>query len=237
VLNENLVFAKNFLEHNNLLDHLNELRNNWSSEIAVLYTSRVTNKLLTGDFYLDTRFVKSSIIRELSAEERMYIYEVLRLACSLLPGLKILMDDYDSLLHSRGFLNKERYLYLSSLSENSFNYEMDTILGPWNPKARRRYYRLKSSYFGRRHLSLLEVFKEYFFQLPVLKKKPLAKKKVRHKGYRDHGSLGSEYSQVHKEERDDVWVQEKYRQKEKDRQDLIDFLQGLNDTYSFGPKW
>lgn len=61
-------------------------------------------------------------------------------------------------------------------------------------------------------LSLLEYLERgYCLPTIIVKSTPRPKKPQFHKGYRDHGSLGSDLSRITKEERDDVFLQDNLR--------------------------
>lgn len=80
----------------------------------------------------------------------------------------------------------------------------------------------------KKELSLLEKLSKDSFAFKfeiVVPKKP--KKPQFRKGYRDHGSLGSELSRIRREERDDIYLRKSYELEEKAHRDTIAFLEGF----------
>lgn len=223
-LNKNLVFATQFIKE--IADSLSEgFKRNWSSEKEVHYTSRLGELFDLGvekDFIMviDSRFV-----RDFSAKEKLFIYEVLRLAGIYHSELRWLAGDLQFLLDKRGYYN-ERYFYLCSLTDSEFAYEMDCQLTP-NTQSRRKYYRKLSSTFGKKQLSYLEVAEKYFFTDIIELNRRRAKKAQRIKGYRDHGSLGSEFSRTLKQQSCDFSIVGPVEQRRKFIEDLKEFLLGF----------
>jgi hypothetical protein len=169
--------------------------------------------------------VKPSFVRDFSSEEKLFIYEVLRLASIENPQLRYLVDDLQELLRKRGYQH-ERYFYLTSLTDNQFSYELDCKVDRRNP-SRRRYYRMLSTKFGKKQLTLKEIIEQYFFYDFIELNRPKAKKKIRHKGYRDHGSLGSEFWKTRKQQSCDWSLRESEEIKNKRKMDFLSFLSGF----------
>jgi hypothetical protein len=223
-INDNLHFTKVFIKP--MVRFCTEaFQKTWSAEKQIHYTSRIekiTDFGLNRDIIIT---VKPSFVRNFSATEKCFIYEILRLTSIEFPKIRYILDDLQQLLRRRGYQN-ERYFYLSSLTDNQFAYDIDVKLTPGNPN-RRRYYRLFSSYFGRERLTLEQVFDKYFFTDIVELNRPKAKNKVRHKGYRDHGSLGSEFSKTLKQQSNDWSLRKTEEEREKLKNDYLRFLAGF----------
>lgn len=223
-LNSNLVFAKDFLSP--IADYaLEAYKKTWSAENRVHYSSRSNALLEAGvdkDFIMT---VKPAFVRDFSATEKEFIYEILRGVSVIHDCLRYLVDDLNQLLSRRGYQN-ERYFYLVTLTDNQFAYELDCKVTP-RTKSRRTYYRKRSMKFGRKQLTLEEIFDQYFFTDFIELNRPRPKKKQRHKGYRDHGSLGSEFSQTLKQQSGDWSLREAEEKREKEKKDLRDFLSGF----------
>lgn len=217
----NLIFAQEFIDPIAKFA-LEAYKKTWSAENRVRYSSRVEELFDAGvekDFIMT---VKSNFVRDFSAKEKEFIYEILRGVTIVEPCLRYILEDLDQLLRKRGYQN-ERYFYLSSLTDNQFSYELDTKVLP-NTKSRRTYYRKRSMKFGRKQLTLQEVFLQYFFTDIIELNRPRAKKTQRHKGYRDHGSLGSEFSKTLKQQSCDWSIREYEEQRKKEREDFLAFL-------------
>lgn len=223
-LNSNLVFAEQFLTP--IAEFaLDVYKKTWSAENRVHYSSRLETLL---EYQIERDIIitiKPSFVRDFSAKEKEFLYEILRGTSLIHPELKYLLEDLDQLLKKRGYQN-ERYFYLISLTDNQFAYELDSKVLPGNP-ARRTYYRKLHSRFGRKKLTIEEIFEQYFFYDIIELNRPKPKKKVRHKGYRDHGSLGSEFSKTLKQQSGDWSIKESEEQRKKEIKDLQDFLSGF----------
>jgi hypothetical protein len=165
-------------------------------------------------------------MKDFSGKEKLFFYQIIRLLAIADPNhqLGFLLVDLENLYKRRGYFNEE-YFYYTSLSDNQFCYEIDCKLT--NSKARRYLYRMRGSKFGRKQLSLQEVLSNYFFTDIITLNRQKAKKAIRHKGYRDHGSLGSEYSKTLKQQSVDWSLREIEQRRIKDKQDLLDFITGF----------
>jgi hypothetical protein len=223
-LNSNLSFARDFLLPITQFC-AEEYEKTWSAENRVRYSSRL-EELIEANVVKDTIItIKPSFVKDFTSKEKCFIYEVLRLASIEDPRLRYLMEDLRGLLRQRGYQN-DRYFYLESLTDNQFAYEIDCKLTP-RTESRRSYYRKLSGKFGKQKFTLQEILSKYFFTdfIELQRRKP--KKKIRHKGYRDHGSLGSEFSRTLKQQAGDWSIRESEERKIKKKQDIIDFLQGF----------
>lgn len=220
-LNSNLVYANQFLKP--IADFALEVyKKTWSAENRVHYSSRANQLIDAGvdkDFIIT---IKPSFVRDFSATEKEFIYEIIRGCKIIYPQLAYLLEDLEQLLRKRGYQN-ERYFYLSHLTDNQFAYELDTKVFP-KTSSRRTYYRKRSMRFGRKQLTLQEILEQYFFADIIELNRPRPKKKVRHKGYRDHGSLGSEFSKTLKQQAGAWQLKELEAQKKKREKELLEFL-------------
>lgn len=223
-LNSNLVFAQEFLKP--IADFALEVyKKTWSAENRVHYSSRIEQLLEAGvekDFIMT---VNSKFVRDFSGKEKEFIYEIIRGSSIIYPELRYLVEDLDQLLRKRGYQN-ERYSYLSQLTDSQFAYEVDTKVFP-KTKSRRTYYRKISMRFGKKQLTIQEIIEQYFFTDLIELNRPRPKKKVRHKGYRDHGSLGSEFSKTLKQQAGDWELRELEEKRRKRKEDLLEFLLGF----------
>lgn len=218
-----LIYAKQFID-DTVQYCISAYEKNWSAENRVRYNSRIEKILLTQGATEVLITVKPSFMRDFSGKEKCFIYEVLRLASIEFPKIRYLVDDLRNLFKQRNF-QSDRYFYLELLKDSFFAYEIFEKLTP-GMESRRYYYRMLSSRFGKRRLTLQEVLSEYFFTDIIELNRPKPKKKIRHKGYRDHGSLGSEYSRTLKQQSCDWSIKEAELQKKKRREDLINLLYG-----------
>lgn len=184
-----------------------------------------TKLSLLSNLYFEYR-VEPKIFEELSAKERLFFYEVMRLYSIRYRSFAWILDDYTQLLDKRGFRNNPRYFYLRSLTDNQFVYELDVKLTKGS-RERRYYYRILNGFFGRNNLTFEEVLKRFFFHPLSEREKRKSKRLVRHKGYRDHGSLGSEISKTLKDQSSDWSIRESELQRQKAQQDFIDFAQAF----------
>lgn len=223
-INSNLTFVKDFIE--DIARHCDEcFKKTWSAENRVHYSSRYET-LLDNDIVKDFMIIiNPKFMRDFSAKEKEFIYEILRLVSIEVPDLRYLVDDLDRLFKQRSFQN-ERYFYLSHLTDNMFAYELDVRLTPKH-EYRRTYYRKLHSKFGRKQLTLEEIFSQYFFCDFIEVNRKRAKKKVRHKGYRDHGSLGSEFSKTLRQQAGDISLMEAEAKRQKEKDDYLEFLRAF----------
>lgn len=221
MIHSNLTYAKQFLIP--VVQTCTEVyKKTWSAENRVHYSSRLAEIL---DFNANKDIiisVKPSFMKDFGPKEKEFIYEIIRGISIEFPEVRYLLEDLRELYRKRGYQN-DRYFYLESLTDNQFSYELDTKLLP-KTKSRRIYYRKLSSKFGRKQLTFDQILQEYFFTDFIELNRPKAKKVQRHKGYRDHGSLGSEFSKTLKQQSGDWSIRESEEHKKKKEQDLLDFL-------------
>jgi hypothetical protein len=124
-----------------------------------------------------------------------------------------------------------QYQIYKNCTDNQLIYHLDEIL--WNQKNRRHFFRIifsKIPVNQQENWSLFDYLKSSdCLPLPVYLPKKRPKKTEYHKGYRDHGSLGSDFSKILKEQARTEEYQEILRQEQKLEQDPIDFLSALLD--------
>lgn len=231
MINTNLAFVRAFLEKLHLvLDPV--LEENWSSEEQVLYISRVEDLFEQNclqNRYFDCYTVRS-IMKELSGNDKLFLYIALRLLAIDDPRYALPFVSYQSLLDKHSFKNNDQYFYFSNINDAMFAYEIDVKLTPGNPNRRLLYRKLNSKYKNNK-LSLAEVCQKYIFRKPQEYHKRLKKRVQRHKGYRDHGSLGSDLSQTRRDQAQDWSILQKARDREQERDDLLSFCQAFQGWY------
>lgn len=178
---------------------------------------------------------KSKILRKLSTNQKILLYELVAILSLEEPKswFSLVFLDLQEFYAKIGIQQNLRYFYLSNLTENQLMYEIDCRL--WNNKDRTNYFRnlrnpvLDSNnekvIFSDMFQVLYEIIKTFTCHI-IFKNKP--KKKVFRKGYNDHGSLGSEFSTTLKQQAQDWSIKEQIEKREKERNDLLHFLLGLN---------
>jgi hypothetical protein len=191
--------------------------------------SRLVEQSNSDTFELDFR-INPIIVKKLTSKEKNRIYTILRIISIATDSgaWKSLLEDYNNLLRKRGFRH-ERYLYLNSLSDSYFAYEIDCILTK-GTTSRRNFYREIKSKYCKNTLTLEELLLKYFkIKLIRLNKKhPI--RLQRHKGYRDHGSLGTGDRTLERDIQTDIWIQKREEERKKKTEDLLAFLRGLNGS-------
>jgi hypothetical protein len=173
-------------------------------------------------YVVDPRFVK-----DFSSHEKDFIYQIVRLVAIANPSAAgWIFEDLNSLLTKRGY-DSDRYFYLKSLTDNQFIYKLDCDLDIHSRKRRDFYSQLKGR-FGVKQLTIEEVLSKYFFCDAVEITRRICKRKIRRKGYSDHGSLGSEISKTLKQQSCDWSIREAEERRLKELDDRIKFLQALD---------
>lgn len=225
MIDKNLYFVTEFLKPI-LTFAQQEFERVWSADNRVRYTSRLAELLELGVDKVTIISIKPEFVKDFSGKEKVFIYTILRLLSIQDQRFGYLLFDLQELLRKRGF-DSDRYFYLQSLTDAQFAYELDCKVDKRNPE-RRYFYRQLSGKFGRNQVSFQELLSEYFFNDIIELYRRLAKRRTRHKGYRDHGSLGSEFSKTLKQQSSDWSLRESEEQKKKSRQDLIEYLQAFS---------
>lgn len=197
------------------------------SQLGVHYISREFEyKLLSGNYDVIFR-IDSKKLRNLSTKQELLLYILLRILKQTdeTGFLNVVFSDYNEYLIKKSFFNQPRYFYLQQLNEKQFNYEIDSEL--WNTKSRRHFYRVvnQKTKDGKDSIDLLkEILLSCQFHL-ISKTRP--KRTQRHKGYRDHGSLGSEFSRSQRQQIQSEEWRKICEREEKRKQDFLEFLRGL----------
>lgn len=230
MISSNLAFVQQFLTTiRNKID-VQEIEKNGISELEVRYNSReFESKLQSGKYDVVSR-IDPKVLRNLTSTQKMNIYIMLRLLVQECDSgyLRMVFSDYKEYLTKRTFFNNDRYFYLSSLTDSMFNYEIDTLL--WNNRSKRDLYRKLSQREQQQNNKdtfelLEEILSSYQFSL-IEKHRP--KRVQRHKGYRDHGSLGSDFSKTLKQQANSAEWKEICEKAEKEKQDFLNFLWALH---------
>lgn len=222
---------KLFVENLDKKFDFEEIEKTGISQLEVRYNSReFEEKVSSGNFETEFR-ISTKKLKYLGSEYKLYTYIILRLLSIRNDNqgyYGIIFEDYCNYLNKKTFSNNERYFYLSSLEDNMFCYEIDTVL--FHQKSRRNFYRILYTRIPQRNnIRLVELIVEIINSGTLLilpKKRP--KRLQRHKGYRDHGSLGSEFSKTLKDQSSDWRIREEEEKEKKKQQDFIQFLLGLN---------
>lgn len=230
MVNPNLFYLEQFLQEKDIqyLIEVGESKLCPAEEIGLEY-SRAVNQTNSADFELFLQ-LNPKVLKILSPDEKVRIYEILRIFSlgTDLPSWKYIFEDYNQLLKKRGFRH-ERYLYLNSLSDNYFCYEIDCILTK-DTKSRRNFFRRVKSKYDKNSKTLEEILLE-FFRIRVIRiNKKHPKRLIRHKGYRDRGSLGTGDRTLDNDIKTDIWIQEKERLRKKQTEDFLGFLAGFNGS-------
>lgn len=149
-------------------------------------------------------------------------YHLLRLMQIRLSSfwLKLLLEEFFGKSQLNNTIEVEYYymlndrLYLETLLEKETSWYQNSLRSILSTDEK------EYSFFG---------YLEKVFLIKIEKNNKKEKKTVRHKGYRDHGSLGSEFSRVSKEElQKDCWFKEKL-----EKLQLEDELSYLQRYYTF----
>jgi hypothetical protein len=230
LFNRNLVFLEKFFKREVLSRvDLDDLEKTGISQLKVRYSSRdFEDKLQSGNFESEFR-INPKKLKYLGSEYKLYTYIVLRLIKIYTQSsyYTLILEDYEEYLNKRTFSNNERYFYLTHINDNMFCYEMDSTLS--RQESCRNCYRLINSKIPQRdNKRLIDIILEIVTSANlVLISKARPKRLQRHKGYRDHGSLGSEFSKTQKDQSRDWSLQLEEQKREKDQQDFLELLLGL----------
>lgn len=203
------------------------LEKTWSSELKVRYSSREVQARLAEHRQVEFR-VRSKTIQNLSSKEKLNFYILARLlSISCGKTYSAFFLDFNQLLKKLGFSNNPKYYYLEHLRDSFFLWEIEVYL--WNERTNRNFHRqinqISKKYNGKRFLEYFKsvLLETTFVVLPSIRPRKL----VRHKGYRDHGALGSEYSRTLREQtQSDEW-KKITRAKEKESQDRLELTLAL----------
>lgn len=231
MINSNLVFAQEFYD-TFVEPFYQQMLKNWSAELQGPDSSRVQTLLSrTSDFEIEYR-IKTKKLKKLNIEQQIYFYIFIRMMLIQHPNdalCSLILEDFTNWFIK--IYQKQILLFeiIRNYSDNQLIYHMDEIL--WNQKNKRHLFRILYSKISVNNTEKWTLF-DYLrssdcLPLPVLIKKPKPRQKVWHKGYRDHGSLGSDFSKLLKEQSRTKEYQNIIEQEEKKKQDPIDFLSGF----------
>lgn len=152
--------------------------------------------------------------------EIFFVYMILRL-CVIRsngnsPALELVFSDFKARIPKNYFRNDSEYLLLLKLPDQFFCYRLDEILTP-GFKSRRNFYRKYSnnSLITTKKITFSEFVSKYLRLRLIKSYQPTPKRLIRHKGYRDKGSLGK--SRTSTEEIANDWFLEEERRKRKEK--------------------
>lgn len=198
-----------FLSSNFSLFDSQEIEKTWSSELEVRYSSRESlEKLLTGNFDISIR-IPSSILKSLGSKQKLLVYLILRALRIKYDNeyFRYILDDFINLLDGRSFTNNFKYFYLKNISDDSFCCYFDKYIQENQRTIHRQLYQ-KVTYQNKK-LALIDLIVYKIRPEFKIKNKIPPKRLQRHKGYRDHGSLGSDFTKALKDQIDDWSLKEK----------------------------
>lgn len=207
-----------------------EVLNNGISELKVASSSRVTEKLSTGKFDYELR-TNYRLLKHLSADQKIDLYIILRILRLSYPEnerLKLFLFDLEEIFKKKQIDQNDRYFYLSHLDDKYFElFIFDLFLTKKNLRffARRIHQKIPE----KDNQTILEILISWL-QSPIRmifisRQKP--KKLQRHKGYRDHGSLGSDYSKTRKDQSTDWTVREEMLEQEAREDTYLPLIKGF----------
>lgn len=167
-------------------------------------------------------------LKKLSSKEKLFIYILLRLLSLDRPdNFKTSFFLFDEYLEKINFLENDEYFYYKHITDNQFLYIFDVKLDKkhcFNNTCRILYSKLGNTIQGK--YSLESIFLQFLLPRPFVTLKTKPKRLIRHKGYRDHGSLGTELSRTLKDQSSDYTFREREEELERERQEIESFLEG-----------
>lgn len=226
MVNSNLNFLIQFYDQH-LLELIEAVKEIWSSEERVRCNPTGRHQLKMEDANLSIEFrINTKEIMKFTCRERIFFWKIIRLMThfSEEPILRYIRYDLES--HKRFFENSEEYFYLSRLSEEQFDFNLDTEIMYHSNRFYGQWFQLYQK--TEETISIATVILRYFIPKPIFIKKQQPRKIERHRGYRDHGSLGSEFSQTAKQQSTDWSIKKEEEEKVRRKQDLLLFLLGAD---------
>lgn len=231
MISSNLIFVKRFLGQSFSPMTLQRLKENWSSEeeaFAVRQSRDVVSDVDSNTLY-DFR-IRPEILRQ-GQFPSLLIWETIRAAKIEYqdPLLEYIYYDVTEFYRSRTLQNNEIFRFLVELPDNLFLYEFDTMILKYPNKVYGTLFNLyeKTQKQNEERITLQELFQILIPELRVIKKsKP--KKTIRRRGYKDHGSLGSEFSKTLKEQSKDWSIKANEEERIREKNDTFQFLLGLS---------
>lgn len=229
MIDSNLHLLRSFLTEIKNKINVEEIEKSGISELEVRCRSaEFLSKISTGNYDVECR-IHSKVLKKLSSRQKLEIYILLRILSQDEKNkiCRLVFLDYKNYLTKITFTNNSKYSYLSYLSENQFNYEIDSIL--WRKQSKEKYF----SYLNQRFSNyenknvfdiLIEILLSYKIHL-IERSRP--KKVQRHRGYRDHGSLGSDFSRTLRQQSQSGEWKEIIEREEREKRDYLQFQLGL----------
>lgn len=171
----------------------------WRSEVMAAKALLTTHfeGLETITFHLPTKRIMA-----LSADEKLLLlYTLILCITEVDTQYRYLREDLLALFQQRSVLQSERMTFLAQLAQEESRVVMDHCLEdlfPQGPLQIVRLWETKNPKYGGK--TFLRYALEDLLVIEVDERKKLKpKRKVRHKGYRDHGTLASNDSKARKE--------------------------------------
>lgn len=231
MIDSNLHLLRSFLTEIKNKINVEEIEKSGISELEVRCRSaEFLTKISTGNYDTEYR-IQSKVLKKLSSRQKLEIYILLRILSQEEENsfCRLVFLDYKDYLTKITFTNNSKYFYLSYLSEKQFNYEIDTIL--WNKKSKEKYFSyLNQKFPNYEYKNLFEILKEILLSFKLfLTEKHRPKKVQRHRGYRDHGSLGSDFSRTLKQQSNSEEWKKICEEAEKEKKDYLQFLLGMTE--------
>lgn len=203
------------------------VRETWAAEEWVRYnpTGQEAQRLEDATFEFEYR-IKTKKFMKLSQRERLFCYKILRIMAIQTQDslLQYILFDIESC--KRIFENSDEYFYLSSLSDSQFAYEIDTEIMYHGERFYGQYFQ-KYRISKQQELSIYQIFTEILVPIRIDIRKQKPQRAQRHRGYRDHGSLGSELSRTRKDQSQDWSIKEAEEQRKIRKQQFLDLLLGF----------
>lgn len=212
-----------------ILELFEVLRRNWSSQEQVYYKLAPEKWNLVLEHKLELEIdISEKPLRKLDAKEKFNFWLYLR----LIKLLELEISSEISFWIESTLSSLERLLSGSELLKSILplpeNYFRCWIEDYFFQKKKKRIF-FSTLYgtkkIGEEKLSLYQRILRGDFDVKVRFRSTKKPKKTQfRKGYRDHGSLGSDLSRINREASWDVWFQQRLQQLEQDRKDSLQFL-------------
>lgn len=189
--------------------------------------NKLISQINSGEKIVSFDFNKKSL-RALNQKEKFCLYIFLRYSLNQIND-EFQKSQIEDIVNYLKKINSGSEI-ISVLSELNQNYFNNWIYDYFFEKKNRRIF--FSTLIGKqkKQLSLLErLLSGQFLVKLKISVPPKPKKKVFRKGYRDHGSIGSGFSQIRREELKDVFLREAERERIKRTKDSLQFLLGFLD--------
>lgn len=203
-----------------------------SSQLKIDNSSRDPIIPDTTNFELEFRLKDFKKFMKLSGRQKFLVWMIsryfsIRLKNSNFKSWGFLSFDLTNLLTSRGFDSYPKYSYLRKFDDVHFLVAINELFG--SKSEIREIARQLGNPAKPYGLSLYEflINPELFCVSAQYYPKRKSKRLIRHKGYRDHGSLGSDASRIRREEDRDFQLTKQAWEDEIHRDDFDDFIRGF----------